>query len=92
VREKRAYALVGAGGMTRLLLSLLLASTVVAAAPSLILHHGRIMTVDAQFREVQAMAVEQGRITALGTDANVMALRGAETEIIDLGGLCCCQG
>jgi predicted amidohydrolase YtcJ len=86
VREKRAYALVGAGGMTRLLLPLLLASTVVAAAPSLILHHGRIMTVDAQFREVQAMAVEQGRITALGTDADVMALRGAETEIIDLGG------
>ena len=56
------------------------------APPSHIFHSGRIVTVDARFRTVQAMAVRGGRIAAVGADADVLALAGAGTERIDLGG------
>lgn len=67
--------------------ALLAASTAAATDSDLILHNGRIVTVDAQFRVVQAMAVKGGRITALGSDAEVLrAERSASTRVIDLGG------
>lgn len=56
------------------------------AAPDLILHHGKVVTVNAKFVIAQAVAVEKGRIVAVGTDAEVMALKGADTQMIDLGG------
>lgn len=71
--------------MIRLLFSLVVASSAVSA-PSLILHHGRIVTVGGSSRVLQAMAVEDGRITALGTDAEVLPLRAVGTEVVDLQG------
>ncbi|MBK7906177.1 MAG: amidohydrolase family protein [Gemmatimonadetes bacterium] len=56
------------------------------AAPDLILHHGRIITVDAQDRVAQAIAIRGNRIMAVGTDAEVLRLAGAGTRRIDLGG------
>ncbi len=52
----------------------------------LILHHGRIVTVDPEFTIVEAMAVRDGRIARLGTSADVLKLRGPTTEVVDLGG------
>jgi predicted amidohydrolase YtcJ len=54
--------------------------------PSHIFHGGKIVTVDAQFRTVEAMAVRAGRIVAVGADADIVRLAGAGTERIDLGG------
>lgn len=54
--------------------------------PDLILHHGRIITVDAQDRVAQAVAIRGNRIVAVGTDAEVLRLAGATTRRIDLGG------
>jgi len=48
--------------------------------------HGRIITVDAQDSVAQAVAIRDGRILKVGTDAQVLALTDARTQIIDLKG------
>ncbi|MBI1899170.1 MAG: amidohydrolase [Acidobacteria bacterium] len=70
------------------ILFLLLAATVAAAANAdLILHNGRIVTVDQKFSIQQAIAIQGGRITAVGTNEAVLrAERGARTRMIDLAG------
>ncbi|MEM9784370.1 MAG: amidohydrolase [Pseudomonadota bacterium] len=63
-------------------------------SPDLILHGGRISTMDGPIhapgaaggREVQALAAKDGRILALGEDAEVTALAGPATERVDLAG------
>ena len=52
--------------------------------PDLILHNGHFHTVDREKPKASAVAIHQGRFVAVGTDAEVMALRGAGTRIIDL--------
>lgn len=54
--------------------------------PSHIFHTGKIVTVDPQFRTVEAMAIRDGRIVAVGTNADIMRLAGSGTEQISLGG------
>ena len=54
--------------------------------PDLILHHGRIITVDARDRVVEAIAIRGERIVAVGSDAEVLRLAGTNTRRIDLGG------
>jgi hypothetical protein len=56
------------------------------APPDLILHHGKIVTVDSQFSIQQAVAIGGGRILRLGMDAEILALKGAKTELVDLAG------
>ena len=77
--------------MTRHLVPVLLAFVVTAgsqpeAPPSHIFHNGKIATVDPQFRVVQAMAIRDGRIVAVGTNADIVKLAGPATERVDLGG------
>lgn len=57
-----------------------------AAEPDLILHNGKIVTVDREFSVRQAMAVEGNRIVRVGTNEELLKLRGARTEVFDLGG------
>jgi predicted amidohydrolase YtcJ len=54
--------------------------------PESILRNGRIATVDGPRPFVQAVAIQDGRFLAVGSDDEVMRLRGAKTEVIDLGG------
>ncbi len=56
------------------------------AESDLILHHGRIVTVDAKFSIQQAIAVEGNRIVAVGSDEDILKTRGAKTTVVDLGG------
>lgn len=72
--------------MRSLLALLLLPLTLAAQAPDLILHHGKIVAVDAPFSIHQAMAVAGSQIVALGDDAKIFALRGEKTRVIDLAG------
>ncbi|HBJ87943.1 MAG TPA: amidohydrolase [Verrucomicrobiales bacterium] len=68
------------------LLALLLATSL-QAAPSLILHHGKVITVDQAFRIAEAIAIDaDGRITAVGTNQEVLALKAESTQLLDLGG------
>lgn len=55
-------------------------------AADLVLRGGTIATVDQNGTEVQALAARDGRIVALGSDADVEGLIGPDTEVIDLEG------
>src|SRR3954471_15746997 len=52
----------------------------------LIVHNGKIATLAPANTEARAAAVRGGRFTAIGTDADVLKLRGPNTRVIDLGG------
>jgi predicted amidohydrolase YtcJ len=52
----------------------------------LILENGRIVTVDPEFRIVEAVAVRDGRFVAVGSAAAIDPWRGPGTEVIDLEG------
>lgn len=57
------------------------------AAPALILHHGRVLTVDPGFNIREALAVDaKGRIVACGGNQEVLALKDNSTQLIDLAG------
>ena len=62
--------------------------TAAAAAPppDIILHHGKIVTVDDQFRLAEAMAVRGDRIVAVGGNNAVLGLAGPQTRQVDLQG------
>lgn len=65
---------------------LLLLCTGWTVEPELILHHGKIVTVDAQFRIVEALAVSQDKLLAVGSNSEVLQLAGPQTVLIDLQG------
>ncbi len=52
--------------------------------PDLILYNGRIHTVDREKPKASAVAIHDGRFVAVGDDAEVMALRGGNTRVVDL--------
>jgi len=54
--------------------------------PDLILRNGRIATLDGPRSFAQAVAILNGRFAAVGSNEEVMFLRGEKTEIIDVGG------
>lgn len=54
------------------------------AEPDLVLHNGAIWTVSDRVPEVEAIAVSGGRIMAVGTSAEMLALAGARTRRLDL--------
>ena len=54
--------------------------------PELILHNGKILTVDEAFSSRQAVAIRDSRFLKVGTNQEVLNLRGPATEVIDLQG------
>lgn len=52
----------------------------------LVLMNGRVVTLDPEARIVQAVAVRDGRIIAVGADTDIEPLAGADTRHIDLAG------
>lgn len=70
-----------------LLAALLLGSPLgIAQQPAdLILHSGRI-TTRSESGVVQALAIQAGRVLAIGDDEQVLSLRGPDTQVIDLDG------
>ncbi len=70
-----------------LLLVSLLPVALHAADADLILHHGRVLTVDAKFTVTEAVAIKAGRVIAVGTSADLLRTqKGAKTQLIDLAG------
>jgi predicted amidohydrolase YtcJ len=66
---------------------------VLAAAPALaqssadtIVTGGKILTADSGFTTVEALAIDDGRIIARGSSAEIAALAGPDTEVIELAG------
>jgi predicted amidohydrolase YtcJ len=56
------------------------------ATADLILHHGLITTLDRSNPTASAVAVKDGRFLAVGHDAEIMALKGPDTKVVDLKG------
>jgi hypothetical protein len=53
----------------------------------LIVTNAKVITVDAQRPQATAFAVQDGTFVAVGTDAEMAAHRGAQTRVIELGGI-----
>jgi len=51
-----------------------------------ILTNGKIVTVDSSFSIVQALAIKDGKLIAVGSNADALALRGPNTKVLDLAG------
>lgn len=75
-----------------LILGILMIGSVAGARPApaqdvdLVLHNGKIVTVDEKFSVAQGLAVKGDRIVAVGTNAEVQKLAGPKSEKIDLKG------
>jgi len=54
--------------------------------PDIILHNANVITMDEQMPGAQAIAIVGNRISAVGTDTEVLALKTASTQLIDLEG------
>jgi len=54
--------------------------------PNLILHGGRVVTVDDKFTIVEAIAIRGDRIVATGTDSDIRKLADEKTQFIPLNG------
>ncbi|MCJ7628422.1 MAG: amidohydrolase family protein, partial [Longimicrobiales bacterium] len=52
----------------------------------LVLHNGKVVTVDAAVPDGEAVAVLDGKILAVGSNSEIDAYIGSDTEVIDLAG------
>lgn len=57
-----------------------------AQTADLILHRGKIITVNARFDIAEAVAIKGERIFAVGREAEVMRFKGPSTKVVDLQG------
>jgi hypothetical protein len=54
--------------------------------PDWILHHGKVVTVDANFSLAEAVAITDDRFTAVGPNDAILKLAGKRTRTLDLQG------
>jgi predicted amidohydrolase YtcJ len=73
-------------GLLRFSLSLLLIQSTQALDADLILHNGKILSVDRAFSIHTAMAIRDGSILAIGPDLIVLKNRGPKTQVVNLEG------
>jgi predicted amidohydrolase YtcJ len=69
-----------------LIAAVLVNQALAADPPTLILHNGKIATVDKDFRIAEAMAIRDDKITAVGSNDDILKLKDDKTELVDLGG------
>lgn len=69
-----------------LLVGAALGAGAASAAPQWVLLNGKLFTSGPAATSNRALAVEDGRITAVGSDADIRALAGPATRIVDAGG------
>jgi predicted amidohydrolase YtcJ len=70
----------------RSLFAALIVATPAIADADLIVHRAKVVTVDSKFSVAEAVAVKDGKIIAVGADADVLKLKDAGTRVIDAGG------
>jgi predicted amidohydrolase YtcJ len=71
--------------MLGVILSVLLAATTSRSA-DLVVTSARIWTGDLEHPEAEALAARQGRLIAVGSDREILKLRGPDTQVIDAHG------
>ncbi len=70
----------------KLCLFFALISSVAFAADTIVIN-ANVITVDKSLPVAQAFAFDNGRFTAVGTNAEILKLRGPSTKVIDLKGM-----
>ena len=60
--------------------------TAAANPPDTIFYNGKILTVDPQFSVAEAVAISDGRIVAVGSNAEILELTESQTKQCDLEG------
>lgn len=60
--------------------------------PDVILHSGKVVTVDDRFQIAEAIAVRGSRIVRVGASGDLRALAGPNTKVVDLAGRFVCPG
>ena len=55
-------------------------------AADLIVHHAKVVTVDGRFSIAEAVAIRNGRIIEVGSDAEALRYHGPKTRLIDAEG------
>lgn len=83
-RFTRREASAGLGGLA--LLAASRSEAMAGAAPDTILWNGKFTTLDRANPAPEAVAIADGRFSAVGNAADIFALKGPETRIIDCGG------
>jgi len=73
-------------GVLSLVFTAAVATAASAQVAETVLLNGRFLTVDQQFSSRSAVAVREGRIMALGSDADMRKLAGPATRVVDLQG------
>ena len=71
---------------TALAAGLFASSAVAQAQADLILTNGKIATMSREGEFVQAVAVKDGKVLDTGSNARILKLKGAATQVIDAGG------
>src|SRR6188768_2717238 len=51
-----------------------------------VLFNGKVLTVDPDFSVREAVAIDHGRVLAIGTSQDMRKLAGANARLVDLGG------
>ena len=72
--------------MRILSLAACMAASAAAAAPQIVLVNANIFTADPARPRAQALAIEDGRIAAVGDNAEIRQRVGPSTRVIDVGG------
>jgi hypothetical protein len=73
-------------GLWAVAIALLLSASPRAEEADVILHHGKIVTVDRKFSIQQAMAIKGDRILQVGSNEDIFQAKGSKTEMVDLQG------
>ena len=81
VTRLKSHLIAGVG-----VVSVLLLTSGATAAPQLVLVNAKVFTADPALPYAQAVAIEDGRILAVGRNEQVRALAGPNSRIIDAGG------
>lgn len=66
--------------------ALVIGSAFTALATDTIYHNGTVLTMDDANPTAEAVAVQDGKIVAVGTDDEVMKSKDSGTQLVDLGG------
>lgn len=70
----------------RIRIAVFFAALAAAQVPDAVYLNGKIVTVDPRFSIAGAIAMRDGRFTAVGKSAEIQKLRGPSTRVIDLKG------
>jgi predicted amidohydrolase YtcJ len=83
---QNSFACVGVASSSFSLSSAAFAATTETDRATVIFHNGKVYTLDARKPWAQAVAVAGETIVAVGSDAEILALGGPKTKVIDLTG------